>query len=79
MNIVIVLPAQHDIAAQGNAGSGMNDFQRQRAHEREQKVNIDRSDNPVSVHILVAEHQPDVDENEHQCIGDAYDILQNEE
>ena len=55
----------------------LGDFQRQRAHEREQKVNIDRSDNPVSIHNPVAKQQLEVDENEYQRIGDAYDILQN--
>jgi len=42
----------------------MNDFQSQRPHERQQKVHINRSDNPVSVHDLVAKQQPEVDKNE---------------
>jgi hypothetical protein len=79
VNVVDVRPAQDDIATYGNTGSGMDDFQGQRPHERQQEVYVNRSDNPVDVYALVAKQQLEIDENEYQRVGDAYDILQDKE
>ena len=79
MRIVVILATEQHIATDGDAAGGMNHLQGQRPDQCHQQVDINRPDNSVGVDNVVAKQQLQVDENEHQRIGDGDDIFQYKE